>query len=251
MVVQKDVTFDVEKITMEHVERFLNSLGLGQYVPVFEGNGYDNMGIIMSHDDDDFQILGPILGMQDRHLRILQRAVNEMKNPRTRVTTTIRVPIVQLDGSTAENDGGPTVESAATAAAAATTGAVTTTSPTKRKVPRYDLPEFCKDSTRVRLESLRHSTALGSSAMRDNKKSGSKKIVFRCKSMLSKRTKKSVGPEIAEGPAHKCDHCLTWNFRKKLGGFMLNTEQGRKPTGTHTSLCRRTTGKSRGTRTRC
>ena len=220
--VQKDVIFDVEKIIMEHVEHFLNSLGLGQYVPAFEGNGYDDMGIILNHDDDDFQILGPFLGMYDRHLRILQRAVNEMKNPRTRVSTTNRVPIVQLDGNTTENDGVPTVESAATAAAAATTCAVTATSPTKRKAPSYDLPEFCEDTQRVRLESLRHSTALGSSAMRDNKKSGTRKIVFRCKSMLSKRLRKAMGPQNVEGPAYKCDHCLTWSFRKKRGGFILN-----------------------------
>ena len=220
--VQKDVIFDVEKIIMEHVEHFLNSLGLGQYVPAFEGNGYDDMGIILNHDDDDFQILGPFLGMYDRHLRILQRAVNEMKNPRTRVSTTNRVPIVQLDGNTAENDGVPTVESAATAAAAATTCAVTATPPTKRKAPSYDLPEFCEDTQRVRLESLRHSTALGSSAMRDNKKSGTRKIVFRCKSMLSKRLRKDMTPQNAEGPAYKCDHCLTWSFRKKRGGFILN-----------------------------
>ena len=121
--------FDVEKITMEHVEYFLNSLGLGQHVPAFEGNGYDDIGIIMNHDDEDFQILGPFLGMQDRHLRVLQRAVYELKNCSTRVSTTIRVPIVQLNGNTAENAGGPAVESAATAAAAATTGAATATSP--------------------------------------------------------------------------------------------------------------------------
>ena len=47
-------------------------------------------------------------------------------------------------------------ESAAAAAAATTcvVSVVTATLPTKRKTQRYDLPEFCKDSAQVRLESL-------------------------------------------------------------------------------------------------
>ena len=212
---------------MEHVELFLNGLGLGQYVPAFENNGYDNLGIILTHDDDDFEYLGPFLGMLPAHLLRLKKAVGEMKNPSC-VSTENRVPIIQLDGNTTATDGlaqpaAATAEVAA-AAAAATTCTVTATFPTKRKAPRYDLPELCRTHKEVRLESLRHSTLLHSSSMRDNKASSKRKIVYRCRSVLSKRVKKSMGPDVA-GTEYKCSHCLVWNWRKKEGGYKLNRDQ--------------------------
>ena len=55
-------------------------------------------------------------------------------------------------GNTITTDGdGPAVESAAAVAAAATTCAVMVTLPTKRRSPRYDLSEFCKDTEWVKL----------------------------------------------------------------------------------------------------
>ena len=184
---------------MEHVEYFLKSLGLGQYPPACEGNGYDDLGIILAHDDDDFDRFGPFIGMSPEHLHRLKEAVRELKNPAAPAA-------------------------AATAATAATTYSATATLPTKRKAPRDELPKFCKSSQAVRLESLRHSTALGSSAMRDNKASSKRKIVYRCKSVLSKKLRKAMGPNV-DGTQYKCDHCLVWNYRKGRDGFVLNQAQ--------------------------
>ena len=180
---------------MEHVEVFLNRVGLGQYVPAFEANGYDTLDIIFIMDDDDFERFGPFIGMLPGHLYRLKKAVHGMKNQSTCDSNDSVVPIVQLTAA-------DTVVNAAAAAAAAadtttSTHAVVTPAffPTKRKAPSYDLPEFCATSKEVRLQSLKHSTQLGSSSMRDNKSSGKRKIVYRCKSVLSKRTKKSMGPK--------------------------------------------------------
>ena len=156
------------------------------------------------------------MGMLPGHLYKLKKAVEGLKNQTTIETIVNRTPIVSLNTNTTATDGGtgtagPAADSCAAACAAPTPYVVTAT---KRKSPRYDLPELCKTTEEVRLESLRHSTALGSSAMRDNKKSSKRKIVYRCKSVLSKKLKKEMGPDVA-GTQYKCDHCLTWNWTKK------------------------------------
>ena len=53
--------------------------------------------------------------------------------------------------------------------------------------------------------------------MRDRKKSGGRKIVYRCCSILSTKLKKVMGPAV-EGTEYNCNHCLVWNKKKKDGG---------------------------------
>jgi len=81
---------------MEHVEVFLNRLGLGQYAPAFEANGYDTLDIIFIMDDDDFERFGPFIGMLPGHLYRLKKAVHGMKNQSKCDSNVSVVPIVQL-----------------------------------------------------------------------------------------------------------------------------------------------------------
>ena len=121
---------------MEHVEAFLKSLGLGQYTPAFEGNGYDSLDILFVMDDDDFERFGPFIGMLPGHLYRLKLAVNKMKQSGTSVETELfRVPVIQLPEDTTVTDGetendGPAAAAAAAAAVAATS-CVTPSLPTK------------------------------------------------------------------------------------------------------------------------
>ena len=216
---------------MEEVEDFFNSLGLGEYIPSCEYNGYDHLGCILEHDDEDLDILASHVGMRPGHLFLLKQAVRQMNGPQTGVPIVARVPIIEFNGPV--GTGGP-VAGAATAAAAtapavaaaaaAATATATETLPTKRKAQDHVLPQFCRTTKEVKIESLRHSTALGHSAMRDNKSSG-RRIVYRCTSVLSKKVKKEMGPAVAGGGEEfKCPHCLVWNYTKKIGGggFKLN-----------------------------
>ena len=150
------------------------------------------------------------------------------------VTTIVRVPIIQFNGARGGIGTGGPVAGAATAAAtapvvvaaaaAAAVPTVTETLPSKRKAQGHLLPQFCRTSKEVAVESLRHSTALGFSAMRCNK-SGKRKIVYRCRSVLSKRLKKEMGPAVAGGEQFTCPHCLVWNWTTKMGGgFKLNKD---------------------------
>ena len=221
-------------IVMEDVEALFNSLGLGQYIPACEHNGYDHLGCILEHDDEDLDILGAHVGMVPGHVFLLKQAVKEMKRIKK---NTARVRMIQFNGPRGGiRTGGPVAGAAAAAAtapvvvaaaAAAAVPTATETLPTKRKAQGRVLPQFCRTTHEVKVESLRHSTALGFSAMRDNKKSSKRKIVYRCRSVLSKRLQKKMGPPVAGGAQFTCPHCLVWNWTKKVGGggFKLNQAQ--------------------------
>ena len=147
---------------MEIVEGFFNRLSLGEYVPRLESQGYDHLDIILEHDDEDFDCFGRIIGMKPGHLFLLKKHVKALKNRRTPDIRT--VPIIEFGGNS-------TAPVAAAAAAAAATPAPCGP---RETVQHYNLPTFCKDTEEVKLESYRHSTALGYAAMRDNK-SGKRK----------------------------------------------------------------------------
>ena len=133
------------------------------------------------------------------------------------------MPIIQFGGNTTTTDGGTGNGGPAAAAAAAAAPTPCVPTETVPKAQHYNLPTFVKTSKEVKLESYRHSTFLGCAAMRDNK-SGKRKIVYRCKSVLSKRLKKQMGPDVA-GTEYKCEHCLTWKFSSKSGGYNLNKNE--------------------------
>ena len=65
---------------MEHVEAFLEHIGLGQYAQAFEENAYDSLDMFFVMDETDFKIFGPHVGMKPGHLLRLQKTVFRMKN---------------------------------------------------------------------------------------------------------------------------------------------------------------------------
>ena len=77
----------------------------------------------------------------------------------------------------------------------------------------------------VKLTSYGHSTDKGMSCMLDNKSSGSRAKVFRCRSMLSKKFQDM-------GPLPPCNYCLHWTLKKP--GWSLNVD---KSTLEHAPLC--------------
>ena len=145
---------------MEDVEALFNSLGLGQYIPACEHNGYDHLGCILEHDDEDLDILGAHVGMVPGHVFLLKQAVKEMKRIKK---NTSRVRMTQFNGPRGGiRTGGPVAGAAAAAtapvvvaAAAAAVPTATETLPTKRKAQGHVLPQFCRTAHEVKVESLR------------------------------------------------------------------------------------------------
>ena len=71
---------------------------------------------------------------------------------------------------------------------------------------------------KARLASLNHSTSLGHSAMSDNAKSGSKRKILRCRTVLSKKK----ASDEDDGP--KCPYMLLWTKNRK-GDWKLKLDK--------------------------
>ena len=228
---------------MEHVELFLNHIGLGQCAESLLDHACDSLDIFFTMDDWDFQTFGPHVGMLPGHVQRLKNAVYKMKkaseDARQRdIANTLgdRVPIIDLSSgpntnNNPTNDNGPAAAAAASAltfvSAAEHAG---TSGPTKRK-SSDNIPRVVATAKQARLASLRHSTQEGSSAMKDPK-SGSRRLVYRCTSVLSKKVKKSMGPEPLH-PSQQCKYCLYWS-RNKDKTWALRPE---KSVMEHSSMC--------------
>jgi len=61
----------------------------------------------------------------------------------------------------------------------------------------------------VKLMSYEHSNAMCKSCMLDNKNSGSRVKIYRCRTVLSKKLAKFMGPEMSV-----CNYCLYWTKKK-------------------------------------
>ena len=232
---------------MEHVEVFLKHIGLGQCAEVFEDNGYDSLDMFFVMDEMDFRIFGPYVGMKPGHLLRLQHTVFRIKKEggshakelvsNMRHSAVRIIDLLSHNGNNGVDEGaaGPAaavgaaaVNGTATAVDAATLDAAwqdavnsTVGAPTKRKRGVSNIPHIVASSKQVRVASLRHSTQQGHSAMRDNK-SGGKRIMYRCSSVVSKKVKTAMVPdELHE--SQKCKYCLMW--RRPNTGSMYELDK--------------------------
>ena len=233
---------------MEHVEVFLNRIGLGQYAQAFEDSGYTSLRVLWNMDAADFAIFGNYVGMLSGHLQLLKTVIFTMKKGARRVSQQTEnrqntVPYLSFgrnNNAISNGSVGPAndpvgfvhddVSAGPTPAATAAAAAAVPAKPTKRKASHHIQP-VCKTSKEVRIQSLQHSTQQLASAMRDNK-SGGKRIIYRCASVLSKSMQNNMGPNEADAPP-KCDYCLYWG-KKKDGSFHLNRQ---KSTLKHVPMC--------------
>ena len=96
--------------------------------------------------------------------------------------------------------------------------------------PKAQKPEAQKPSLRqaykkwaqARLVSLQHSTKSGCSSMLDNKASGGRRKVLRCRTTLSKRKRDST--DNAEEDEVCCPHMLLWT-KSRAGDWTLNQQK--------------------------
>ena len=99
------------------------------------------------------------------------------------------------------------------------------------------LIEFFKTDEEVEVESLRHSTTLGFSSQRDNSKSGKHKIVYRCRSVLSKRVQKQMVPVSVKKFVFRLLVCLVLSDRHTVWMMLTysksncNCNSSRVPSG--------------------
>ena len=78
----------------------MNSLSLGEYIrSTCDRNVYDYLVCTLAHDDDDLDILVSYVDILPGDSFRLKQVVTDMNADKKCVSTAVRVPIVQVNGS--------------------------------------------------------------------------------------------------------------------------------------------------------
>jgi len=221
---------------MEEMKAFLHDAALANYVDIFEEKGYDSLEHLLHMGPQDVLELKRLTKMKDGHFARFQSTMEAWRPPTTYTPPTSVGPAetgpaemgpAAATGPDAMGPMGPTGPDAM--------GPMGPTGPTVPMVPMIPLgpnhPDICPKTasslkaslrqayttwTQARLVSLNYSTQLGCSAILDNKKSGGRRKVLRCRTALSKK-KRNIN---ADADAI-CPHMLLWT-KNRTGDWNLN-----------------------------
>ena len=180
---------------MDKVKLLLQEAELSIYVDKFAECGYDSVRQIISMGADELKELAQHMQMPPGHLARLRGTIQRLRVPTPKPVLTTTEPVLETTVSTASS------------------------SAMKRKREPDALETSHNTIQDLRLASLRHSNKQGHSAMVDSKKSGSKKQVYRCVSVLSKKNKRREND-----PRGECPYRLHWGLAKD-GSWNLKTEK--------------------------
>ena len=193
---------------MDKVKVLLDQANLVQYLHKFERAGYDCLAQILSMGDADLKELGQHTEMPPGHLARLRQTINGIKNcvptPKP-VEDSVFVPTPKPVEASVYLQPQPVEASV-------------------QLKPRH------LNRKEVRLTSLQHSTKQGCRCMIDNARSGSRSIIFKCTSVLSKKRK----ADCEDDPRPSCQYRLHWGKSKKSGFWELNTNKSHL---THMPFC--------------
>jgi len=215
---------------MEEMKDFLRLSDLSQYAVVFEEMGYDSVDHLVGMSQKELMVLRQFTKMKPGHFARLLSSIQESRAPATPSEASYpsasmsQIPVSDAPSDVAQIgpiEIGPTV--------LAVRDGVVQIGPNEIGPNEVDRPllKVYESWKKARVASLNHSTNLGCSAMSDNKKSGGRYKILRCRSVLSK--KKATDED--DGP--KCEYILVWSKDKK-GDWKLNQD---KSILRHISFC--------------
>ena len=215
---------------MDTVRRILQKCNLQKYVATFESKGYDSANHLLEMGPDEFNQLATDCNILPGHLARLKRYISDVKNRNC-------PPAGPAPTGALESDDEPESDAAAASCVFVDSeGPEETISSSQESAAELSykcvLKTEYEDWKEAKVASLAFSTAANCSAMQDVQKCGSRKKVFRCRTVLSK---KRTAAEMEGEEAQECPHQLVWN-RKKLQGnkWILNTDQSHLQ---HTPFC--------------
>ena len=207
---------------MEEMRDFLRICDLSQYATIFEDMGYDSVDHLVGMSQREMVDLRQFTNMKPGHFARLLKSIEEARGPATPSegsypsAASISASPVSDSHSDVTRFGpievGPRVLVPRSAVAQMAQTGPNETGPKEVNGPLLKIYNAWPEA---RLVSLNHSTCMGCSTMIDNKKSGGRRKILRCRSVLSK--KKVSGED--DGP--KCPYMLLWTKDRK-GDWKLN-----------------------------
>ena len=212
--------------TMEDVKELLEDAALGIYVEVFDRLGYDSLDHLLAMGPSELLDLKRLTKMKEGHYVRLQTTMDNWSVIAT--PSTASAPTTPRSVGPVEM--GPMGPMAMGPAAAAmgpslpTDLGPTDLGPSQSMVSmvatgpnpvKEALMKTYKTWKEAFIVSLNYSTQEGASAMQDRKKSGGRRKILGCRSVLSRKAQNNDGP--------KCPHYLLWT-KNKLNHWKLNLE---------------------------
>ena len=185
---------------MEEMKDFLRLSDLSQYAVVFEEMGYDSVSHLVGMSQKQLMDLRQITKMKRGHFARLLRSIQESRAPATPSEASYpsasmsQIPVSDAPSDVAQI--GP-IEVGPTVIMAERDG-VAQIGPNEIGPNEVDGPllKVYNSWKKARVASLNHSTNLGCSAMSDNKKSGGRYKILRCRSVLSKKKARDEDPGL-------------------------------------------------------
>jgi len=226
---------------MEQIKDLLADAALTNYADIFEEEGYDSLPHLLAMGPSELLDLKRLTKMKQGHFARFQSTIEVWRGSST--PSTASAPSTPMSVGPFEMDAfeiGPEEEEmdpeemGPPEMAAAATGPTGPSVPMVPMVPHELGPQTVsslKASLRktyttwaqARLASLNYSTHLGCSVMLDNKRSGGRRKILRCRTELSKKKRDNNAVEDAYG-GPKCPHYLLWT-KNKIGDWNLNWEK--------------------------
>ena len=211
---------DLTGKNMDAVKTILERSGCSQYVEMFQRKGYDSAAHLLSMGPNDLNELQKECGVLSGHMHRIRNLLEAM-NYRAHV----------VDGEVQVHE-----ESAAAAAAtAAPSAAANSEGPGVSKPEQVPVLKQVHDTwAQAKLASYEFSTRCGYRALLDKKRSGGKRKIYRCSSVLGKKSKGA--DDNGEGEERiPCAHQLYWKKNKGTGEkWMLDTAKSQLG---HTPFC--------------
>ena len=217
---------------------FLQDAALLEYAEIFEEKGFDSLDHLLEMGQQDLLELKRLTNMKDGHFVRFQSTVKVWRAPATPSTASApATPISVGPASVGPINLGPVdvdpIDMGPASMGPASVGPNEMgpmgpnhpdVGPVSLSPPKASLRKAYANWAQTRLVSLNYSTQLGCSAMMDNKKSGGRRKILRCRTALSKKKKNNNEEEDDADDGPNCPHMLLWT-RDRTGDWRLNWDK--------------------------
>ena len=213
---------------MDEVANMLQQFHLSNYVDIFNETGYHSVDFLLRMSPEDFGVLASNTNMLPGHVHLLREQIriinvqaqyeNGPSQPHAAGSGPEMVsgPAMVVHGP-AMVSGPAIVENGPAMVSGPVAAPLSSTTP-PAPPPYSSLKNVYPTWDQAKLATLKFSTSRGCSVIQDRKKSGSRRKVYRCRSVVSKRKRKDLEEGASTGTS--CPHVIQWS--KKKGSWHLD-----------------------------
>jgi hypothetical protein len=218
---------------MDEVANMLQQFHLSNYVNIFNETGYHSVDFLLRMRPEDFGVLASNTNMLPGHVHLLREQIriinvqaqydngpSQQHVPAPPAGSgpamVVHGPAMVVHGSAMVS--GPAIVEHGPAMVSGPLAAPSSSTTPPAPPPYPSLKNVYPTWDQAKLATLTFSTSRGCSVIQDRKKSGSRRKVYRCRSVVSKRKRKDLEEGASTGTS--CPHVIQWS--KKKGSWHLD-----------------------------